>query len=58
MSINAVAEHFDISPSTVRRLIADGQIPATRIGGQIRVPVSALEKLGEPVNARLAKILR
>ncbi len=42
-----VAERLGISLRTVRRRIADGTLPAVRIGGAVRVPASALE-VAEP----------
>jgi excisionase family DNA binding protein len=37
------AERLGISLRTVRRRIADGTLPAVRIGGSVRIPVSAIE---------------
>ena len=46
VSLDAVAEAASISRETVRRMIARGELPAVRIGGQLRVRVSdALELL-------------
>ena len=36
-SINAVAEALDVSPRTVRRWIANGDLVAHRVGGVVRV---------------------
>lgn len=43
--IAAVAEVLDISPSSVRRLIRDGQLEAIRIGASVRVSATSLERL-------------
>lgn len=50
VTIAAAAEHLSVSPKTVRRLIARGELPARRIGARsIRVPVDALNDLGRPL---------
>jgi excisionase family DNA binding protein len=42
----AVALRLDVSPSTVRRWVNDGLLPAVRLpGGQIRILASDLERL-------------
>ena len=40
-----------LSRATVYRLIASGELPAARIGGQYRVPASELERLLSPRRA-------
>ncbi|GAB3472293.1 helix-turn-helix domain-containing protein [Actinophytocola sediminis] len=40
--VKAVAEMFDVSPSTIYRAIEAGQLTAIRIGGSVRVPASAV----------------
>jgi len=47
---------FERSPRTIYNLIADGELPAVKIRGLIRVPSAALEqwiddKSGEALNA-------
>jgi excisionase family DNA binding protein len=37
LSVAAVALHLDVSQKTVRRLIDDGELPAHRIGRQVRI---------------------
>lgn len=37
LSIAIVAVHLSVSQKTVRRLIADGQLPTHRVGRQLRV---------------------
>jgi excisionase family DNA binding protein len=37
MSIGQVADHLAVSEKTVRRLIADRQLPSHRVRGQVRV---------------------
>lgn len=45
--LSAVAEMFDLSEKTVRRLITERRIKAKRIGGSIRIPHSELVKMVE-----------
>jgi len=40
-----VAKELGVSPFTVRRLIAAGEIRATHIGARILVPTSELERV-------------
>lgn len=44
-SISAVAEHFELSEKTIRRMITEGQLKAKRIGGSIRIPHAELVKI-------------
>jgi excisionase family DNA binding protein len=37
LSMGQVADHLAVSQKTVRRLIADGQLPSHRVRGQVRV---------------------
>jgi excisionase family DNA binding protein len=53
LRIGAVAARLDCSESTVRRLIANGQLPAVQLGGpghSLRIPEHELEEwlLGAP----------
>jgi excisionase family DNA binding protein len=43
--ITAVADVLDISVSSVRRLIRDGQLEAIRIGASVRVTEASLDRL-------------
>ena len=36
---------LDVSPSTIRRWIADGSVPALRIGGRYRIEECALRRM-------------
>jgi excisionase family DNA binding protein len=36
------ADALSVSVRTVERLIADGKLPAVRVGGSVRIPVAAL----------------
>ena len=42
-SKRGVAEQFGVSVWTVARLIASGELAATRFGGQLRIPQSAID---------------
>lgn len=44
-SIAAVSEGLDISPSKVRTMIADGELPIVRFGKSVRIPWEAVDKL-------------
>ena len=40
-----VAEYYDVSPETIRRMCRDGQIPgAIRVGRQWRIPREYLQR--------------
>lgn len=39
------ASTFNVSPAVIRRMIAIGSLPATRIGGRWRIPATALDRL-------------
>ena len=43
--LKALAETFDISEKTLRRMITNRMIKAKRIGGSIRIPHSELSKI-------------
>ncbi|MGI8869946.1 MAG: helix-turn-helix domain-containing protein [Mycobacteriales bacterium] len=48
--IVAVAEHYGVTPMTVRRWIAAGYLPARRVGPRnIRVDVRDIDKISRPV---------
>lgn len=55
LSAHEVAEVLGVSLLTVRRRIADGTLPAVRIGRRIVVPRAALERwLDSEADARTA----
>ena len=43
LSANEVADRLGISLRTVRRRIADGTLPSVKVGGTVRIPISALD---------------
>lgn len=51
LTIAEVARLKKVSVYTVRRRIADGTLPAVRIGRLIRIPRAGVEQLGRPVTA-------
>jgi excisionase family DNA binding protein len=44
-SISSIADKWDVSQKTIRRMINSGKIQAKRIGGSIRIPHSELAKI-------------
>ncbi|MFD0865330.1 helix-turn-helix domain-containing protein, partial [Tessaracoccus lubricantis] len=53
-----LAELFGITTKTVRRRIAEGTLPAFRVGRQIRIDVTAAEDaLMRPMNAAAAALI-
>lgn len=49
IDLHGAAEHFAVSYWTVRRWVQRGVLPATKLpGGIIRIPVAALDSIGEP----------
>jgi excisionase family DNA binding protein len=45
ISRREVAKTLSVSVATVRRLIADGVLPAVRVRGQVRIPIEAVRKI-------------
>jgi excisionase family DNA binding protein len=50
MTVEEAARHLRVSPVTIYRRCADGQLPHIRMGahGPIRIPASELERLYAP----------
>ena len=46
-----VAEYFSVDIKTIRRLIYGKKIPARKIGRAVRIPVEALDLIGEQIGA-------
>lgn len=65
VTIRDAAEALAVDPKTIRRRIADGSLPAVRIGTRrpgtvrdtrpIRIPADALATIVEPITARGAR---
>ncbi|HEY9289640.1 MAG TPA: helix-turn-helix domain-containing protein [Microlunatus sp.] len=49
VSMRSLALDLAVSTDTVRRWIKDGQLPAVRVGGQIRIRREDAEQLITPV---------
>jgi len=45
LSVADVAEALAVHPETVRRLVRRGEVPAVRVGGQVRIPRGFVEGL-------------
>jgi excisionase family DNA binding protein len=58
LTVREFAARAGLSTCTVRRHIADGTIPHTRVGASIRVPASALRPADPGTVARLAREAR
>lgn len=54
LSIEAFAQATGLSTRTVRRRIADGTVPAVRVGRRILIPAEALATLGRPLTVAKA----
>lgn len=50
-SLEIAASYYDVSTRTVRRAIADGKLPAVRIGRQVRIAWSDLDAWARPIPA-------
>lgn len=44
-SIASLAEQFELSQKTIRRMITEGRLKARRIGGSVRIPHEELSKI-------------
>lgn len=44
LTVDEVADFLHVHPSTVRRHIHDGELPACRVGSQLRIYPEALER--------------
>jgi excisionase family DNA binding protein len=41
LTVDQLAELWQISPRTVRRMMADGRLPIVRLGRAVRIPAKA-----------------
>lgn len=57
LTIKEASALLEVSPATVRRYIADGRLPAVRVGNGVRVSREAVERLPSAVEpkAHMAK---
>lgn len=49
ISIGAAAERASVSKDTIRRMIAEGELPAYRFRGQVRIAVEDVDKAMRPL---------
>lgn len=49
VSLNAAAETLGVNPRTLRRRIADGSLPAYRVGRLVKVKPEDLQALVRPI---------
>ena len=49
LTIQDTAQLLKVSPVTVRRFIADGTLPAVRVGKGVRVRKEAIDQLARPI---------
>jgi len=42
LTVHQLAELWQISPRSVRRMIADGRLPVVRLGRAVRIPAKAV----------------
>ena len=56
LSVTDIAELLHVSRSRAYQLLSSGEVPNTRVGGRIRVPVAAWnEWVGKKAKAALAR---
>lgn len=51
VGVRMAAAHLNVSPDTIRRRIAEGDLEAHRVGNLIRIYVDDLERLRRPATA-------
>jgi excisionase family DNA binding protein len=49
LTVQETARILRVTPITVRRYIAQGRLPAVRVGGGVRISKEAVEQLPKPV---------
>ncbi|MFF0496441.1 excisionase family DNA-binding protein [Nocardia aobensis] len=49
VSITEAARRAGVSPDTIRRMIADGQLPAYRFRGQVRIGFEDIDRAMRPI---------
>lgn len=50
-TIDAAADHLNLSRDTIRRMIRSGELEARKFGRSVRITVASLETAGRPVQA-------
>ncbi|MFI6173718.1 excisionase family DNA-binding protein [Nocardia sp. NPDC051052] len=49
VSIKSAAERASVSTDTIRRMIADGNLPAYRFRGQVRIAIEDIDDAMRPI---------
>jgi excisionase family DNA binding protein len=55
ITVQETARMLKVSPLTVRRYIADGRLPAVKVGRSVRVRKEVLDQLIKPVEPKAPK---
>lgn len=55
LTVREAAELLKVNPITVRRCIADGRLPAVRVGSGVRLDKEAVERFIKPIDAKLPR---
>lgn len=55
LTVETAAALADLSPNTIRNMIARGELHAVKLGRAVRIPVSELTRLGLDVPAYLQR---
>ena len=48
LTVGQVAENWQVSERTIRRMIADGRLPVVRLGRAVRIPAKVAAALNRP----------
>jgi len=51
-TVKALASRLQVTPRSVYQWIRDGKLEAVRVGGRIRVPEDAVQKMMKPARER------
>lgn len=54
LTVREAAQLLKVNPITVRRCIADGRLPAVRVGGGVRLDREAVERFIKPIEVELS----
>lgn len=54
LTVGEVARAFKVEPSTVYRWVRAGDLQGIRLGGTVRIPADALERLTIPIHTKEA----
>lgn len=51
LTVQETAALLKVAPITVRRFIADGRLPAVRVGRSVRIDMADVQQLGRPAGS-------